>query len=87
MRRGVVLDARYLRLPGTMASSLRIIAGVDWSLRQSEAKVRIVPYKEAVSSAERHAAMTWASAETLGIIDMSVEELVKQLARHIKDKS
>jgi len=28
-----------------------------------------------------------AIAETLGIIDMSVEELVKQLARHIKDKS
>lgn len=27
-----------------------------------------------------------AIAETLGIIDMSVEELVKQLARHIKDK-
>lgn len=28
-----------------------------------------------------------AIAETLGIIDMSVEELVKQLAQHIKDKS
>jgi GntR family transcriptional regulator len=28
-----------------------------------------------------------AIAETLGMIDMSVEELVKQLAQHIKDKS
>ena len=28
-----------------------------------------------------------AIAKTLGIIDMSVEELVKQLAQHIKDKS
>ncbi|MEG3696434.1 GntR family transcriptional regulator, partial [Vibrio coralliirubri] len=28
-----------------------------------------------------------AIAETLSIIDMSVEELVKQLAQHIKDKS
>jgi len=28
-----------------------------------------------------------AIADTLGIIDMSVEDLVKQLARHIKDKS